>query len=155
MITCQFEKGHKTSLRHVVTHAICSTENQILLVKRNPDLLEGGKWALPGGFLDRNESIYQGVLRELLEETGWVGEIMYLFRINSNPNRPAEDRQNVAFDFIVKPVKRIAESDKESSIVEWVDISQINNAELAFDHGESLDLYLKYRSKKFSLPVIT
>lgn len=104
MITCFFEKGYKARLRHVVTHALVEKDGALLLVKRAGDILETGKWGLPGGFLDRDEMASQGVLRELLEETGWEGEIVALFRINTNPNRSKEDRQNVAFDFIVRPV---------------------------------------------------
>ncbi len=54
MITCTFEKGYRASLRHIVTHAIVEKHGKLLLIKRVGDLLESGKWALPGGFLDRD-----------------------------------------------------------------------------------------------------
>ena len=34
-----------------------------------------GQWCLPGGFIEIDESIEEGVLRELEEETGIKGEI--------------------------------------------------------------------------------
>lgn len=155
MITCIFEKGYKASLRHVVVHAIVEKDGALLLVKRTGDLLESGKWALPGGFLDRDETAEQGILRELLEETGWNGEILSFFRLNSNPNRPKEDRQNVALDFIVKPLRMVAHADKESSKVEWIPIEKlIPFDDFAFDHGESIKLYLQYRQKPFPLPLL-
>lgn len=155
MITCSFEKGYTAHLRHVVTHAIVEKDGALLLVKRNENLSEGGKWGLPGGFLDMGETVAQGVLRELEEETGWTGTVLSLFRINSKPNRPKEDRQNVAFDFLIKPIKQIGKPDSESSKVEWISIEKLLPLdELAFDHGESIALYLKYRQKSFPLPII-
>src|SRR5207249_6056868 len=83
MITCTFEDGHAARLRHVVVHAIVERAGALLLVRRAPYLSEGGRWGLPGGFLDRDERLVDGVLRELREETGWTGEVRRLFRINS------------------------------------------------------------------------
>lgn len=155
MLTCTFEDGGTGLLRHVVTHAIVEDKNRILLVKRAGNLLETGKWSLPSGFLNRDETVEKCVLRELKEETGVIGEIVSLFRINSNPNRPHEDRQNVAIEFIVKPLSGIGEGDDESSKIEWVSFDQLWPAEdFAFDHGETLELYKEYRKKPFDLPII-
>ena len=154
MITCRFENGNKANLRHVVTHALVEKEGKLLLVKRTGDLLESGKWSLPSGFLDRDETVSQGILRELLEETGWQCQVDKLFRINSNPNRPHEDRQNVAMEFICKPLKKIGEPDGENSKVEWIPIDKLLPFDkFAFDHGETIRLYLKYRKSPFTLPL--
>ena len=156
MITCTFENGNGGALRHVVLHAIVEKNNALLLIKRATHLsLEGGKWALPGGFLDRDESGPEGVLRELREESGWEGTIVSLFRINTNPNRPHEDRQNVALDYIITPKKRVGDIDSETSDVRWIPIDTLPPLnELAFDHGESIEHYLKYRTDPFPLPII-
>lgn len=154
MITCTLESGRQTSLRHVVVHAIVEGEGKLLLVKRSPDILEGGKYALPGGFLDRDETAVGGVLRELKEETGLKGEVISLFRINTNPNRPHEDRQNVALDFLVRPIRQVVLMDKETTSVEWIPLDRLPSLDsLAFDHGESIKLYLKYQQSPFSLPI--
>ncbi len=155
MITCTFEKGYTANLRHAVVHAIVEDNGKLLLVKRTGDILETGKWGLPGGFLDRNETLEEGILRELKEETGWQGEVITLFRINSLPNRPHEDRENIAIDFIVKSIKQISLPDHESSKVEWIPIEKLNPLHtFAFDHGETIGYYLKYRKKPFLLPIV-
>lgn len=154
MIICAFENGNKASLRHVVVHAIVEKDGKILLVKRAPGLLEGGKWSLPSGFLDRNETASQCVLRELKEETGWEGEVISVFYIKTDPNRPHEDRQNVSMHFIVKPIRKVGEGDAESTEVAWVAVESLPPLDsLAFDHGEALALYLKYKKNAFPIPV--
>ncbi len=156
MINCTFENGGKASLRHVVVHAIVEMDKKLLLVKRAANLLNGGRWGLPSGFLDRNETAKEGILRELKEETGWKGEVVKLFRINSNPNRPREDRQNVPLTFIVKAIKKVGEPDHESSAVDWFPIANLPPLEeLAFDHGETIKMYLDYKKEPFPLPQLT
>jgi len=155
MIHCAFENGSRASLRHVVVHAIVERDGALLLVRRAPHLLEGGKWGLPGGFLDRDESLSDGVLRELREETGWDGQVSALMRINSRPDRPHEDRQNVAFDFVVTPLRKVGEPDGESSAVEWVPIERLPPLHtLAFDHGHTVQLYLASRGKVGPVPIL-
>ena len=63
MVTCTFESGARAALRHVVVHAVVERDGALLLVKRAAHLTEGGKWGLPGGFLDRDERLADGVLR--------------------------------------------------------------------------------------------
>ena len=155
MIICTFEDGRRASLRHVVVHAVVEKDGALLLVRRAPHLLEGDKWGLPGGFLDRDESLRDGILRELREETGWEGQVSALLRINSRPDRPGEDRENVAFDFVVTPVRRVGEPDEESSAVEWVPIDRLPPLHtLAFDHGDTVHLYLASRGKPGHVPIV-
>ncbi|MDO8583171.1 MAG: NUDIX domain-containing protein [bacterium] len=156
MITCNFENGNKASLRHVVVHAIVEKDNALLLEKRAPGILEGSKWSLPSGFLGRDETTSQAVLRELKEETGWTGEVISLFRINTDPNRPHEDRQNVTVEFIIKPLEQAGEPDKESTEIAWISIDKLPPLdEFAFDHGETIGFYIKYRKTPHPLPIFT
>lgn len=155
MITCTFESGKKATLRHVVVHAIVEHDGKLLLVKRSPELSEGGKWSLPSGFLGRDETLAEAVLRELREETGWEGRVTSLFIIKSDPNRPHEDRQNVSFHLLVTPLQEAGGHDNESTEVAWVDIADLPPlSALAFDHGEAVALYLKHRAVPISLPVM-
>ena len=155
MITCRFEGGGRAELRHVVVHAVVEQDGALLLVRRAPHLPEGGRWGLPGGFLDRDESLAQGVLRELREETGWEGQVAGLLRINSRPDRAREDRQNVAFDFVVTPLRRSGDPDDESSAVEWIPIDRLPRLDsLAFDHGDTIRLYLDSRGHSTQAPIL-
>ena len=155
MITCAFEDRHPALLRHVVVHAIVERDGALLLVKRAPRLLEGGKWGLPGGFLDRDETITQGVLRELREETGWEGDVTALLRVNSRPDRPGEDRQNVAFDLVIAPRQQSGAADDESTEIRWFPLDALPGPEsLAFDHGDIVRAYLEWRRTGVTTPVL-
>lgn len=155
MITCTFETGSQARLRHVVVHAIVEQRGALLLVRRARHLPEGGKWGLPGGFLERDETLTEGVLRELREETGWDGQVVHLLRINSRPDRPREDRQNVAFDFVIAPRERIGEPDDESSKVQWIPIDHLPSLDsLAFDHGDTIRAYLDFRGRSKVGPIL-
>ena len=64
----------------VVSCAAINRTGEILITKRN---IEPGKnkWALPGGFVERNESPEKSCLRELKEETGIDGKITKLIGV--------------------------------------------------------------------------
>lgn len=53
----------------VAVAAFIHQNGQILLVKRGMEP-ERGKWALAGGFVERNEDPHHAVIREIREETG-------------------------------------------------------------------------------------
>lgn len=154
-IRCVFEDGGQAALRHVVVHAVVERDGALLLARRAPHLIEGGKWGLAGGFLDRDETLEQGVLRELREETGWAGRVIGLLRINSRPDRPHEHRQNVAFDFVVEPVALVTAPDAESASVDWVPIDRLPPLDaLAFDHGDTVRAYLAVRGRLPAAPTL-
>lgn len=156
MIICEFEDGGKGNLRHVTVKALTINDNQqILLTKRAPHLLRGGKYDIPGGFMDRDEDTEECALRELLEETGVIGEIQFLFRINDDPKRPKEDRQNVDFIYIVRAVGGELKVDHESTEAAWFSESELPlEEEFAFDHRDSILKYFQYLKEPFELPII-
>lgn len=147
MITCEFEDGNKANLRHVVVDVLVIENNKILLVKRANHLSNGGKYGLVGGYVNKDETIEEAVLREVEEETGYKIEIVKQLRVVDSPNRPQEDRQNVAFVFLAKPIKKVGEPDDESSEVKWFPLDKLPvEEEFAFDHFEDIALYLQNKS---------
>lgn len=56
-----------------------------------------GEWGLPGGHLEYGESLAAGAGRELLEETGLVGNELSLINITNDPR--LDDRHYIHFVF--------------------------------------------------------
>lgn len=146
MITCFFKNYFNTSLRHIVVDMLVVKNKKILLVKRTGKWLETGKWALPGGFLERNETGAEAAAREIEEETGYKTKIIKFLGFVDNPQRRHEDRQNISFVYLAKPMKKAGGfSAAEVSAVEWFDLKHLPLlAETAFDH---LNIIKRYQAQ--------
>jgi len=145
MITCIFENKNNTSLRHITVNTIVLKDNCVLLGKRGTlkgkKISEYGKWGLLGGFMGRDETLIGAAKREVMEESGWEITDVKLLKINDNPNRPKEDRQNVDFIFIAKAVKQIQKGDEEVSRLQWFPLDKLPSKEqIAFDHADALEV---------------
>lgn len=144
MIICEFEDGRKVALRHAVVDTIVLKEKEILLVKRAARLVEGGKWGLVGGYVDRDETLEQAVRREVLEETGYSVENVEFLWFIDNPNRPNEDRQNIAFVFVCRVAQKTGEADDESEEQQWFPLDALPSKDmLAFDHYDTIQNFLE------------
>ena len=159
MINCKFENGDNVSLRHVTVNAIIVKGGEILLGKRGTykgkPMLESGKWALIGGFFDRDERLTDAVKREAREETGWEIDNLKLLRINDLPNRPMEDRQNVDMIFIADALEQIPTQNEEVKELKWFNLNSLPpKEEIAFDHNDNIELYRRYLKEDFDLPVL-
>lgn len=64
--------------------AIVDDKDRILLVKIG---YGSCNWTLPGGHLEKNESPYEGVAREVLEETGYIVDVENLISVYSSPEK--------------------------------------------------------------------
>lgn len=159
MITCFFENGGKSSLRHVTISVVVLKNDKVLLGKRGTyqgkPILEFGKWALLGGFFNRDEDLIKAAKREVMEESGWEITNLKLFRVSDSPNRPKEDRQNVDMVFTAEALQQIGKSDEEVTELAWFGLDELPSPDMmAFDHGEDLELYKKYLRENFALPLL-
>ena len=83
------------------------------------------KWNFPAGHLDFNESLEQGAIREIKEETGCDVELNGVCYI---ANRILEDDLFVMIVFNAKLIKENIEYDKEEILnVKWFDYDEIVN----------------------------
>ena len=75
------------NLFNIRVTGILIENNEILLVKQK--LSDKRDWSLPGGKLERGETIQQGIIREMKEETGLdteVDSLLYLCDVSSSGN---------------------------------------------------------------------
>jgi 8-oxo-dGTP diphosphatase len=55
---------------HVAIGVISNARGEILVAKRPSDKSQSGLWEFPGGKVEKNETAFQALKRELLEEIG-------------------------------------------------------------------------------------
>ena len=68
----------------VVANLITEVEGKIVMIRRDTEPGRG-RWAIPGGFVDRGEMVEEGAVRELREETGLNVEVTGLIGVYSRP----------------------------------------------------------------------
>ncbi len=107
---------------------------KILLVKRKYPPFENC-WALPGGFVEKDEDIEPAAKRELEEETGVKNISLEQFGIFGKPGRDPRGRTVSAVYFAVvnhAQIQPVASDDAKE--VRWFSLNSM--PELAFDHQE-------------------
>ncbi|OKY78579.1 MAG: NUDIX family hydrolase [Candidatus Methanohalarchaeum thermophilum] len=115
---------------------IC-VDDEILLVERGKDPFIG-KWALPGGFVERGEKVEEAAKREAREETGVQVELEKLIGVFSDPDR--DPRGHVVSIVYSARTSDKAEAGSDAAEVEWFNIS--NLPPLAFDHEKIIKKYI-------------
>lgn len=110
--------------------AVFDRAGRILLVRRRNAPFKG-QWALPGGFVDLNETVEDACRREVMEETGLKLGGIKLVGIYSAPGRdPRGPTCSVAF--LARTARRGLAAGDDASDAEW--IANWRKIELAFDH---------------------
>lgn len=87
----------------VVQIIVRNRQGEILVCRRGPGArFEQGKWNLPGGHLEMNESLEDCAVRECREETGVAidRDKLRFYSINSDPSD--NPRQKVVVTYIVE-----------------------------------------------------
>jgi len=108
----------------VIVGGIIEKDGRYLLVQEAKKKCYG-KWNFPAGHLDFNESLEQGAIREIKEETGCDVELDGVCYI---ANRILEDDLFVMIVFNAKLLKEKIEFDKEEILdVKWFDYDEIVN----------------------------
>ena len=113
--------------------------HKVLLIKRKNQPFQG-KWALPGGFIEMNESLCDSARRELEEETGLKNIEIRQLRAFGNPGRDPRGRNIsvVYYGFANKDAKAKAADDAKDSC--WADLN--NLPELGFDHKKIINFFM-------------
>lgn len=119
-----------------VVFAYQAQDLQVLLIQRKNEPFKG-KWALPGGFVEDNESLDTAVSRELEEETGICTTNLSQFYTFGKPDRDPRGRAiSVAYYTEVDQAKVNPQAASDAAEVQW--FSVLHLPELAFDHADIL-----------------
>ncbi|OIP01562.1 MAG: hypothetical protein AUJ98_03905 [Bacteroidetes bacterium CG2_30_33_31] len=124
---------------------VFSTDKKVLLIKRKNPPFEG-LWALPGGFLNIDETLESAVARELFEETGIKNIDLKQFKTFGDINRDPRHRTlTVTFIGIINNSNDyLPTANDDASESNWFDFEDLPN--LAFDHSKIImEAILKIR----------
>jgi 8-oxo-dGTP diphosphatase len=96
----------------------------VLLIKRKDEPFKG-RWALPGGYVNENESLERAVARELVEETGISGARLEQLGTFGDPGRdPRGHTVTVAYvSFLVAEAAITAGDD--AAAAEWISFRRL------------------------------
>ena len=116
----------------VTVDAILISNNQsVLLIERGREPFKS-KWALPGGFIELDESLETACRRELEEETGLrVGELTQFKAYGSVDRDPRHRTISILF-YAFTEEELVAYAGDDAANAKWFPIDSL--PELAFDH---------------------
>jgi 8-oxo-dGTP diphosphatase len=99
-----------------VAAAVVNDDGRLLAIQRR----DNGRWELPGGVLEHGETIHEGLVREVAEETGVVVEPETLTGVYHNLPRGI-----VALVFRCQALSGSPGPTDESAAVAWLTVDQV------------------------------
>ena len=117
---------------------------QLLLIQRDREPFQGF-WAIPGGFMDMDETLEEAAVRELEEETGLQNIALTQMKAYSAPDRdPRQRTVSVAFVGFLTDNQQIKAGD-DARKAQWFSVNRLPS--LAFDHAQIIaDILSKIHS---------
>lgn len=113
---------------------------EVLLIQRKHDPYEG-MWALPGGYVDMDETVEQAIMRELEEETGLkIHELKQLHTFSAIGRDPRGRTVSVIFYGITGMENSAVKGGDDAADAQWFDVGNI--PQLAFDHRKAVEMAL-------------
>jgi ADP-ribose pyrophosphatase YjhB (NUDIX family) len=100
--------------------------------------IEAGKWALPGGFVDPNESAFQSAQRELREETGVENIHLEHYGVYDEPGRDPRGWIISNAHYAIVPEYKLSnrQANDDATDVQLFSVNEVLDLELAFDHAK-------------------
>jgi len=109
--------------------AVVIDGTKVLLVRRGQEPLKG-QWSLPGGALELGETLQQGVVREVLEETGLTvvpaGIVEILDRITRDENSGRIRYHYVLVDFVCHMAAGTLLGASDAQDARWVEREELH-----------------------------
>ncbi len=132
--------GKEGKLRLGCSAVLFSNDGQAVLLTRRTD---NGQWCLPGGMIDPGESVTEGCVREVFEETGLKVRVVRLTGVYSNPNRltiyPDGNKAHViVLNFEVEKVSGELGLSDETTDAQFIPIAEAEKMDLFHGHVEHI-----------------
>ena len=115
------------SIVNVVCSNLVIKNKKILLVKEAKDIAKN-RYSFPGGKLEFGESLIEGAVREVKEETGLNVKPIKLIGIYQRPSS-SEDSNTTVFCFLSEIISGNIETSKQHPEVKFFSTEDIDNLE--------------------------
>jgi 8-oxo-dGTP diphosphatase len=135
----QYKYPHPAVTTDCVVFGFDGTSMKVLLVERGGEPFKG-QLALPGGFLNMDETADECAVRELEEETGLKNIFVEQFHTFSGVERDPRERVLSVAYYALAPTLEVHGGDDAAS-AQWYDLQEI--PQLAFDHLQILQMALR------------
>jgi ADP-ribose pyrophosphatase YjhB (NUDIX family) len=118
--------------------AVIVDEGRVLLARRGTEPLKG-HWSLPGGLLELGESLFEGVVREVREETGLTVEPLELVELLDRIHRQNEGQHGrvryhyVIADYLCRVAGGALQAASDADAVRWVEREEWKDGALQLD----------------------
>ncbi|MBZ2164961.1 NUDIX hydrolase [Methanobacterium spitsbergense] len=119
-----------------VDTVIIHKESVTLIKRKNPPYK--GSWALPGGFVEYDETVESAAIRETKEETGLDVTLGDIVGVYSNPERDPRGHI-ISICFLGKKIGGKLVADTDAAEVKYFCLDEVSTIDLAFDHGKILE----------------
>ena len=133
-----YDYPHPAVTVDIVIFTLRADELKVLLIKRALSPFQG-EWALPGGFVDLDESLDAAARRELEEETGVAGVYLEQLYTFGTPDRDPRERViTIAYYALIPSDRIVLQAATDAEGVSWFGLEEL--PDLAFDHSEILGI---------------
>jgi ADP-ribose pyrophosphatase YjhB (NUDIX family) len=108
--------------------AVVVEAGRVLLIRRGREPLKG-HWSLPGGLLELGESLTEGVIREVREETGLTVEPVELVELLDRIHREGERVRYhyVIADYLCRVTGGQLQAASDADAAKWVERAEWNS----------------------------
>ena len=108
--------------------AVVVDRGRVLLIRRGTEPMKG-HWSLPGGLLELGESLADGVVREVREETGLLVDPVELIELLDRIHREADRVRYhyVIADYLCRVVGGDLLAASDADAVRWVERAEWNS----------------------------
>lgn len=127
-------------LRPLAVDAIVICGSNIVFIRRKNEPYKDMP-ALPGGFVEADETVEQAVLRETKEETGLDAKILKLVGVYSSPRRDPRGPV-VSICYVLEATGGNLRASSDASGIALLPLSEAPR--LAFDHNAMIDHAREY-----------
>jgi 8-oxo-dGTP diphosphatase len=121
----------------LVIFTIAEDDLKVLLIRRGQEPFKG-RWALPGGFVEIDESLERAAARELQEEVGVTNVYLEQLYTFGDPKRDPRGRViSVSYFALVDAERQRIVAASDAAEAQWHSV--FDTPKLAFDHAKILD----------------